>query len=416
MVPGSSSYSQAQYLGATKMDCFLQFGYGMKGLSTSLIEKWQGGTVILSPRDSTPSQLLSIAKEVTKVGGKTLFDPQLYYPRANHPRLAEYDYWPNDYNTGVLFDQPSLNNILQKIHGINNAAQTEKYIIPGIYCARVNEDWYAIHDTIHAQAEDVFSDKKRLSTICLSGEVLRFEEQIEDLLSRTEDWDTDGYYVIAEHPKSQYLVEDPLWLAHLLILCSGLKLQGREVIVGYGHHQLLCLAAAHVDALASGNWINVRSFSSSKFHERVNETVSQRSVWYYCPHALSEYQPNFLDMGYRAGILDELRPDLCLGSDYADILFSGALPSSTTYSESQAFKHYLHCLHQQCLQATRASFQETFNVQEVQLETAEQFIKRFHEHGVRGRARDFANFIDVNRSALSALQDARGFVLEREWE
>ena len=56
------------------------------------------------------------------------------------------------------------------------------------------------------------------------------------------------------------------------------------------------------------------------------------------------------------------------------------------------------------------------NAQEVQLETAEQFISRFHEHGVRGRARDFANIIDVNRSALSALRNARGFVLEREWE
>ena len=81
-----------------------------------------------------------------------------------------------------------------------------------------------------------------------------------------------------------------------------------------------------------------------------------------------------------------------------------------------SFKHYLHCLHQQCLQATRVSFQETLNAHEVQLETAERFIMHFHENGVRGRARDFANIIDMNRSALSALQNARGFALEREWE
>lgn len=398
------------------MDCYLQFGYGMKGHSTSLIQKWQGGTVILSPRDSTPNQIPNIAKEVEKAGGKTLFDPQLYYPRANHHRLAEYAYWPNDYDTSVLFDQALLNDTLQKIREINNGAQTDKYIIPGIYCARVTEDWLSIHDAIHDQAVSVFSDKKRLSTICLSAETLRFEEQIEDLLSHTEEWDTDGYYIIAEHPKNQYLVDDPLWLTHLLILCSGLKLQGREVIVGYSHHQFLCLASAHVDAIASGTWINVRSFTSSKFHEREDKVINQKSVWYYCPHALSEYQLTFLDMGYRADILDELRSDRSLGSDYADILFSGALPSSIAYGKSQAFRHYLHCLHQQCLQATRASFQETLNAHEVQLETAERFIAHFHENGVRGKTRDFANIIDVNRSALSALQNVRGFALEREWE
>ena len=216
-------------------------------------------------------------------------------------------------------------------------------------------------------------------------------------------------------PQNQYLVDDPLWLSNLLILCAGLKLQGREVVVGYSNHQFICLASAHVDAIASGTWLNVRSLTQSKFYIREDETVNQRSVWYYCPHTLSEYQPNFLDMGYQFGILDELQPNAALESDYANILFSGALPSSTNYTEAQAFKHYLHSLRQQCLQSTRTSFQETVDAQEVQLTTAEQFINRFHEYGIRGRARDFANFIDVSRSALTALQDVRGFVLEREW-
>ena len=183
------------------MDCYLQMGHGMKLCAKDLIQKWHEGTVILSPRDAKPGQLLNSAKEVLKIGGKTFFDPQLYYPRANHPRLAEYAYWPSDYDTGLFLETAYLNKMLQSIHEINEAAQTEKYIIPGIYCTRADDDWYAIHDAIHAQAASVFSDKKRLSTLCLSGEVLRFEEQIEDILTHIEDWNTDGYYVIAEHPK-----------------------------------------------------------------------------------------------------------------------------------------------------------------------------------------------------------------------
>src|SRR5690348_12520105 len=113
MVLGSSLYSQAGYSGAIIMDCYLQFGHGMKGHSISLIQKWQGGVVILSPRDSAPNQVQTIAKDVIKAGGKTLFDPQLYYPRANHRRLVEYAYWPNDYETSVLSDQSYLNNLLK---------------------------------------------------------------------------------------------------------------------------------------------------------------------------------------------------------------------------------------------------------------------------------------------------------------
>ncbi len=288
--------------------------------------------------------------------------------------------------------------------------------MPGLYGERVDDDWLAVQEGVIGEAATVFADKKRLATICLSGEVLRFEEQIETVLSYSESWPVDGYYIVAEHPTSDYLVDDPRWLANLLILSAGLKLQGREVIVGYCSHQMLCLAAANVDAIAAGTFINVRSFSTSKFQEPDEESISKRAKWYYCPQALSEYKLAFLDMGFgKDGVLDLLQPDPSLGSDYSDILFSGARPSSTTYSEQQSHRHYLTCLRAQCAQAKRASFRETLDAQTLMLETAENLIDTLHRYGIRGQDRDFADMVDVNRSALAELEAVRGFVLARQW-
>jgi len=279
----------------------------------------------------------------------------------------------------------------------------------------VDDDWLAVQNTVITEAVRVVTDRPLLATVCLSGEALRFEEQIEIVLNAAESWQVSGVYLVPEHPATQYLVDDPMWLGNLLVLCAGLKLQGKDVIVGYSSHQMLCLAAARVEAIGSGTWLNVRSFTPDKFHEADGEEVSRRATWYYCPHALSEFKVPFLDMAYRAGTLDSLRSDANLGSDYANMLFSGAQPTSTDYSERQAHRHYLQCLHEQCAIATLGSYRETHDAHLAMLDACEATLTELHRIGVRGQDRDFASIFDVNRSALSALESARGFVLERIW-
>jgi len=397
------------------MDLHLQFGYGMMGHCQHLIESWGGGTVILSPRDLTGEQIKRFGMQITEIGGHILIDPQFYNPRATHHRLVQHDYWPDDFDTSMLSGDPSLVQLLQRLLTLNDAARADQFIIPGIYGERVDDDWLAVQDSVITEAAAIVRDKPRIATICLSGEALRFEDQVEMVINAAETWDVDGLYVVPEHPTTQYLVDDPMWLANLLVLCSGLKLQDKSVIVGYSSHQMLCLAAAKVDAIASGIWLNVRSFSTEKFQDAEEDEISRRVKWYYCPQALSEYKIPFLDMAFRAGILDQLRADDSLGSNCADILFFGAQPTSTNYSEQQSHRHYLQCLSQQCLASTRTSFRETMEAHLQLLDNAESIIHELHQRGVRGQDRDFYNIIDVNRAALIALQDARGFVLERVW-
>jgi hypothetical protein len=267
------------------MELYLQFGYGMMEHSKILIEKWGGGTVILSPRDLNENQITRLGLELSEIGGQTLLDPQLYDPRGNHHGLKKHDYWIDNFETSMLLAGPPLQRLLSEIRNLNSTANTEKYILPGIFCERVNDDWYAVEEAIITESLNLMNDKRRLATICLSAEALRFEDQIESLLARSEEWNVDGYYVVAEHPNAEYLVEDPLWLTNLMHLCAGLKLQNKVVISGYSTHQMLCMAATNIDAIASGTYLNVRSFSTEKFSEG-GEDDKRKTTWYYCPQAL----------------------------------------------------------------------------------------------------------------------------------
>ena len=107
-------------------------------------------------------------------------------------------------------------------------------------------------------------------------------------------------------------------------------------------------------------------------------------------------------------------PDL--GSDYAGVLFAGALPSSTAYDEGLSFRHYLQCLRAQTCATVRSSFRETLDAQYRMLETAEQTLMFLREYGIRGQDRDFADVVDVNRAALNYLEESRGFQLSMQWE
>lgn len=398
------------------MELYLQLGHNMMSYCVELFQKWGGGTVILSPRDLDSKQIVKFPKDLKKVHGKTLLDPQLYDPRCDHKRLTSHTYWPNSYSTSLLIsDHSYLNGLLSKIAAVNTITDTVAYIVPGIYCDKADNDWFTIQEIIMNEAASVMTDKPRLATICLSPEVLRDENAVEDVITRAEKWNVNGYYVIGDHPNGRYLVDDPLWMGNFMSFCAGLKLQRKTVVVGYCSHQMLSLASSNVDAIASGSFLNVRSFPMGKFNAPDEETTSRRATWYYCPQALSEYKLPFLDAAKKNGILQQLAPDPVLGSNYADILFSGAQPSTTNFKDRLSFLHYLQCLHSQCKTAKRVTFKETVDAHTLQLKTTETHIKTFQRHGVRGQDRDFKDYVDVNLSALSILEEARGFVLSKQW-
>lgn len=398
------------------MRLYLQFGYGMMAHCRELLKRWDGASgLILSPRDLTASQLESLSKDASATGAEVLVDPQCYVRAADHHRLVNHHYWTaiQTYTTSGFLSKGGAGELLHAVAQMNSDLGTSRRIIPGLLAVDVDEDWFAFQSQLICDASGRLM-RPFLATIAVGKEPMRDEAKIEAIIERAEQWDVDGYYVVAETP-GPYLVDDPNWLANLLILTSGLKLQGRSVVVGYANHQGLALAAANVDAIASGTWLNVRAFGPDKFFTKDEDDVSRRARWFYCPHALSEYKIPFLDVADRLGKLADMKPRPPLPDDYCAPLFAGAQPSVVEWGETLAFRHYLDCLWSQVASARKSSFDETLDEQHRQLDQAEQVLQQLRRAGVRGNDRDFFDILDVNRSALAVHSAARAAQLRRAW-
>lgn len=398
------------------MEIYLQFGYGMMEHCRHLISEWDGGTVVLSPRDLNGEQLSRLSTTITKLSnGHTLLDPQLYLPHAEHQRLCSHDYWPANYETGTFWQGPALTNLLTQLRDLNQTLKTRAFILPGLLASSINADWLEIQRAILEEANALTTDLPLIATIALSADATRDQDEIALLLETAAGWKAHGYYVVCEHPNGNYLVDDPNWLANVLDIVAGLRLGGAEVILGYCNHQLLVAAAAKASAVCSGTWMNVRSFPPDKFRTVYEEEIRQRATWYYCPQALSEYKIPFLDIAHRQKLLHLLAPPSELDGEYVNALFDGAQPSSVGFTEQAAFRHYLHCLRGQCAAASKASFDETIETHEQLLNNAETVLNKLVAAGIRGQQRDFSNIVDVNRAALSLLTSTRGPLLRRKW-
>ncbi len=398
------------------MELYLQFAHGMKQLSIDLAKDWGGSTVILSPRDMTPTQLERWTNSFKKANIRTLFDPQCYYPKSNHKNLVQYEYWDDKFGTKLGGTSNFEEHLIESIYEYNKIAGTSDFIIPSMMFS-YDEEWLKRWNRNNLKlikaTKKIVKNKRHILTITLpEAFLLQREEEIEKVIKIAEKYDVDGYYIIASPPREKYLVDEPIWLVNLMQLCGGLKLQEKKVIMGYGNHQLLCLTMAGVDAMATGTYLNVRRFTN-KFE--VNTSIKRKSVWYYYPAALSEYKLGFLDMAFNYNLLESMKPNKEMDNGYVEILFKGALPSSTKFTETMAFKHYLNCIRIQMKNLSKLTFRETVDSYELLLETATRRIESLESNGIYAQTRSFKDIVDVNKSAIQRLNKNLGFQLSREW-
>ena len=373
-----------------------------------------GGTVILSPRDLDGPQLERHAKAINRLpNGNVMVDPQFYLPHADHAGLVAHDFWPKAYSTGSFFGGPALVKLVSNVRDLNITLGTSVAILPGLLAKDVNSDWLATQDAILEEARAASFERPLCQTIALSAEACRIESQVSILLEHAERMKADAYYLICQHPNGRYLVDDPTWLANVLDIVAGLRLSGGQVIIGYCNHQMLVAATAKATAIASGTWLNVRSFPPEKFQNQ--DDTKRKAVWYYASRALSEYKLAFLDIARRVGVLNLLAPPAD-AEPAAAALFAGGQPSAIDLSEPQAFRHYLTSLKRQVDDCEKDSFDATLSAHEALLDDAEEILTTVRGQGISGQLRDFWDAIAANRAALAAITATRGPILRRQWK
>ncbi|TNV71011.1 hypothetical protein FGO68_gene6187 [Halteria grandinella] len=398
------------------MELNLQFGYGMMEHCRHLTEQWNGGTTILSPRDLSSAQLNQLSQQIINIpNGKVLLDPQFYLPHSEHSRLCSHDYWPSDYQTGIFWEGQRCTDLINALFNINRSLGCSEVILPGLLATTIDDDWLNTQQAFIDEGLAISNGLCVLATIALSADATRNETQIARLMDASDNWEPHGYYIVCEHPNGKYLVDDPTWTTNIIDLAAGLKLRGKKVILGYCNHQMLLASVAKVDGIASGTWMNVRSFPPEKFRGNQEEVIRQRATWYYCPQALSEFGTSYLDLAKQQGVLDQMSPSSDLTNVYLAGLFSGAVPTSSGFTEQLAFRHYLHCLRIQSQNSVKPTFDLTVDHHQTLLRNARQLLSDLHTAGIKGQARDFMDSLDANESALSVIRSTRGPLLRRNW-
>lgn len=397
------------------MELHLQFGWGMMAHSHALIREWAGGTVILSPRDLTDQQLHKISARINALpSGHVMVDPQTFMPNANHSRLVAHDYWINDYVTGNNFSGLQLRTLLAALRDLNDGLATSAAILPGILASEITQDWLDAQRMIYEEAVTLGFNQPIVQTIALSADAARNTDQITQLMEYIGQHPAERYYLVCEHPEGKYLVDDVAWIANVLDIVAGLKILGAKVTIGYSSHQMLIAANAKADAIASGTWMNVRSFPPEKFQQAYEDEIKQRSVWYYAVPTLSEYKIPTLDGARMLGRLGELScPN---ASAPVAALFSGVQPTTVGLSEPDAFQHYLSMLRAQAMTAVKGTFDETTDAYEQTLTVAEGILAGLAGSRINGQLRDFSLCLDPNRVALEILKANRGPVLRHDWD
>ncbi len=398
------------------MKLFLQMGHGMKAHAIELIKKWQGGTVILSPKNMTLDQMKQIALELKKINGSILIDPQFYMPRTGIEKLQQHQYWPQDYDTNSFFTSNGISKMIDTIfNDYVSPMQADAFIIPTLFLDSIDDTWYSITESILSVIENKNFVIPKFLTLCIGSRLIENEESVHLLLEEVEDYPVDGFYIIAVHPNNNYLVDNASWLLNLLDFVAGLKLSQKKIILGYSSHQFLFMALAKVDAICSGIWLKTRVFPIGDFLDD-DEGTARRSIWYYCPQALSEYQIPFLDIAQRVGLLDQLETSEEFKSDYANVLFTGVQPTTVNWGEREAFRHYLICLRKQCIDVSKDTYEDTRDYVKLLFDAAQELANLFRANGIRANHRDFSNVADVNLAVVDGFDNLRGMIMSLNWD
>lgn len=398
------------------VELYLQLGARMMGHATDLIEQWGGGTVILSPRDLEPQQLLNLAGEVNELpGGAVLFDPQFYLPLADHARLVSHAYWPDTYESGQFWRGDGLADLVNRVLDLNISLGTSTIVLPGVHCDVLDQDWFQRQAETARLARDRAPDARLYATLALAADVVRTADSVDEILDEFATWPVDGAYLVCEHPNGNYLVKDSTWITNVVDLAAGVRLKDRHAVLGYCSHQMLIAALASATAIASGTWLNVRSYPPAKFRQSYDDEIRSLTDWYYAPKVLSEYKESTLDTAFKMGMLDRLAPPQDLNATYVTALLAASPPSTVGLDQRSSFRHYLQCLHGQVAQARHDTFAATANAHAGLLDAAELALGELHARRIRGEARDFKEIITPQREALALVEQNRGAILERHW-
>lgn len=416
------------------MNLHLQIGWGMRRHSRELVSRWGTGTVILSPRDMDPGVLRTYRDRFPGTGDLVL-DPQMFDPEADYHRLLEHEYWPDEYQENEFWDVngdgDNYEDVLEQLRDLNAELGCESVILPGQLLEQTDDDeWFTRQGLTQAAAREICEDGTDLfATIPVRPSLLRDQTRVHSLLRKSQYWDVEGIYLVAELPPGdEYFATDAVWLAGLFDLIAGYRIRDFDVILGHANQQMIAAMVAAPTAIASGTKKNVRHFELDRYYETEGGGGGARPVWYYAPDTLSEYRVSDLNIAQTEGLLHHFAPAPDFADTLADNLFSDAVveegvqPTAVGFDTGTSVQHYLDALRSQIQRIEADTLDDTAeNVISLSRSAANK-VEMLAAEGIHARetwSSDNPTRPDAASATVEAVRtfmNRRGPVFRRLWE
>jgi hypothetical protein len=316
----------------------LQQGWGMLAQIKEFLRAHPDSGVIMSPRICDKDQMERHIPEIKDlVGQSVFFDPHFYEPRTNLERILTYPYFEN-----FQFDTDSFDHCefcARVVSYQKDILGLSQILLPGRYTNSVTEAWLRMHYECAERGVEVSQDEIVYSTIAVGPDVILNSDTMNSLVDEVVTYPTGGVYFVFEHPRNSYFLDEE-FLYILMDAFLSIVLGGKRLIVGYANQQSLVFLATGADAIATGNYRNVRAFDH--LNSAVRDTENWRkATWYFDGSSFGEYRIPALSLAFRRNLNDMFGPT----TQYAEPLLSSTQPTSIRWSESDAFAHYLTLLH-----------------------------------------------------------------------
>lgn len=252
------------------MSAYLQLGHESWSLMADPeLKDYQG--IVLSPVNDTPEYVIERLNRLGDERGQLeiILDPQFYNPASAKVKLAQWDFFPADFETALGGDMewwaPRAQAVVDVAASMKLDAVCSPTRIPKLFTSEYYSHAVAVADLTQEYAEKAGIQALatvivRMKDLTQPGKAL----QIASILTRGA---CDRVYVIfLDDGAQREPFDDSEALPTAVHLIRLLSAQLRVHIAFCSHDQVLWKLAGAKD-ISTGKWMNVRRFSPSRWEE-----------------------------------------------------------------------------------------------------------------------------------------------------
>lgn len=224
---------------------------------------------ILSPlnytKSNTIAQVGKIREELSSF--EVVFDPQLYYPASERPKLKMWDYYPQDVDTADTSSFEWWKQLVDQIVASTAAFHPDRICSPAMVPKRFANSYYELMVQVADYCHQASASAVSLTAIVGMAELTAPNRatEIASILSRTTS--DSIYLVLVGDVEPRRELSDPEELKGAMRLIRGVVGSGMRVLVGYASTDIALWSFAGAQDFATGKFFNLRRFTSKRFEE-----------------------------------------------------------------------------------------------------------------------------------------------------